>query len=193
MRKKLLIITDYQNDFVASDGKVAKIIGDKNFLKLQEIAPKIQKLVDFWHQKEKKVLFLVSDYNSEYHKGYYKEFRARGAYGNTVLKNTIGHELYKLKSEENDKFIVKNYFDGFYQTELETFLKENQITDIYFCGVNTDVCVFHTAIGAMNRGYNVYVIEDATETITDNKKIFLDYLREYVGVKIIESKLINNQ
>lgn len=185
--KDILIVVDYQNDFVSEKGKVAKRL-KANFSKLQKISKKIQGLIDVWHGKDNPVLFLVSDYDSKYYTGEYKKFReTKSAYGNTALKNTWGYELYKLEPGKKDKFITKHFLNGFYKTNLENYLKTEKIDSIYFCGVNTDVCVFHAAIGSMIRGYKTYVIEDATETISPNKQIFLDYLDKYLGVNLITS------
>ncbi len=190
--KDILIIVDYQNDFVSPDGQVAKRLGNNIFLKSQALAGKLQKLIDMRHKTNKLVLFLVSDYNIKHYKGYFKKIRTKtkSAYGGAATKSTWGHKLYRLKSKPKDHFVVKHYFDGFYKTKLGDFLQKNKITDVYICGVNTDVCVFHTAIGSSIRGYKTFVIKDATETITPNKKIFLDYLEKYVGIQIVTSKQI---
>ena len=116
----------------------------------------------------------------------YRKHREIGPYGNTAIKGTFGHQLYKIKPQKGYKTIIKNFFDGFYHTELDEYLKKNGIENIYLCGINTDVCIFHTSISAMNRGYNVHIIESATVgTSKENKKIFLDYLEKFVGVKVI--------
>jgi ureidoacrylate peracid hydrolase len=189
MKKDLLIVVDYQNDFVSEDGKIAKRI-KIDLSKLQKIQNTIQKLIDIWHKENKPILFIMNDYNTKYYKGDYKKFRAtKSAYGNTALNGTWGHELYKIKKDKKDKVLIKHFFDGFYKTRLDEFLKKNKIENIYFAGVNTDVCVFHTSLGAVIRGYKVNVIEDATATVSDkNKKIFLDYLNKYTGINIINSK-----
>lgn len=187
--KKALLVIDYQNDFVSSDGKVAlkliKILGNDVFKRLQFISTYINKSILIFKKNNNKVIFVKSDYDEKYHLGQFKIFRANGAYGNTALIGTNGHELFNIKIEA-DFEVLKNYFDAFMNTKLEEYLKGNFITDIYLCGVNTDFCVFHTAITAMIKGYNVFVITDATDTITNNKLIFLEYLEKYMGVKLIQ-------
>ena len=190
--KDILIVVDFQNDFVSPDGQVAKMLGNNVLLKSQVLKIKLQKLIDSFHKTNKLVLFLVSDYNIKHYKGCFKRIRTKmkSAYGEAATKGTWGHKLYQLKSKTKDSFIVKHYFDGFYKTKLENFLQKNKIKNVYICGVNTDVCVFHTAIGSSIRGYKTFVIRDATETITSNKKIFLDYLNKYVGVQMVYSSQI---
>lgn len=189
MKKDLLIIVDYQNDFVSNDGKVARKI-KANFSKLQAISGVIQKLINNRHKKNQLILFLLNDYNTKFYKGEYKKYReTKSAYGNTGLVGTWGHKLYKIKQGEKDKVLVKHFSGGFYKTKLDDFLKNYGIKELYIVGVNTDVCVFQTALEAAIRGYKVNVIEDATATFSDEiKKIFLDYLNKYLGINIINSK-----
>ncbi len=191
MKNSILIVIDYQNDFVAPNGKVAKKFDNKLLKKSQKISTKIQFLIDKWHADKNIVLFLSSDLSSKYYKGNFQTHKNQSAYGNTAIKGTWGHKLYKLKYNNDDKSIVKHFFDGFYKTNLDKYLKNKKIKNIFLCGINTDVCLFHTAIGAMYRGYNVFAIEDATASIHNrNKKIFLDYLINYVGVRTVKSNKI---
>jgi nicotinamidase-related amidase len=183
----LLIIVDYQNDFVAADGQIARKVGAEKLQASQKLAPKLQTLIDTWHAKKNPVLFLISDYRRDGYKGYYKKAREKNMYVGAAAPGTRGSELYQLKPEKEDLFVTKKYFDGFYETLLEQKLQDLKAQKIFLCGVNTDVCVFHTAIGSMIRGYETMVIEDATETISPNKQLFLDYLQKYVGVQIVNS------
>lgn len=182
--KKALIVIDYQNDFLSNKGKIAKKLGVKFIERGQRISHKIQALINQFHSQNDHVIFLMNNYNTENYKGSFKKHRKKSPYGDTALLGEWGHDLYNLEPGSKDKFIVKKFFDGFYETKLEQFLKKGKITDLYLCGINTDVCVFHTAIGAMIRGYNVTIIKDATATITNHKNIFLNYLSKFVGVKI---------
>ncbi len=189
-KKNLLMVVDYQNDFVSPTGKIADVLKDGLFSS-QKISSKIQKLINFWHKKNAPIVFLVSDYNTKHCIGEYKKFKKSGPYGDIAKKGTWGFELYKITPLEKDKFIIKNFMDGFYKTKLREYLKSKKISTLYFCGINTDVCVFHTAIGAAVRGYKVFIIEDATATPNKkNKKIFIDYMRDIVGIKPILAKEI---
>jgi len=186
--KKALVVIDYQNDFLSNKGKVAKRLGSELIASGQKISKKIQALIDQFHSKNNYVIFLMSDYNTQNYKGAFKEHRKKSPYGDTAFFGEWGYNLYELKAGDEDKFIVKKFFDGFYKTNFDQFLKKEGVIDLHFCGINTDVCVFHTAIGAMNRGYSVTVIKNATATITNHKNIFLNYLAKFAGVKIKNSK-----
>ena len=47
-------------------------------------------------------------------------------------------------------------------TRLDEMLKANGITHVYCVGLSYNVCVFHTAVDAVEFGYQTYVIKDAT-------------------------------
>ena len=149
--KDILIVVDYQNDFISPKGQIAKKIGNSLLLKSQKLVDKLQPLLDKWHNEDKPVLFLVSDYSLDNYKESYRKGREKSPYGNTAKQGTWGYKLYKLKASPKDTIITKNYFDGFYKSKLEDFLKDNNIEKVYLCGINADVCVFHTAIVAIIR------------------------------------------
>jgi len=184
---KLLIVVDYQNDFVSPDGHLSLSLDHNVLCKTQKLAPILQALIDKWHSRSDPVLFLLSDYNLKNYKGAFLRAREASPYGGAAITGSWGHDLYKLKSNPTDKILVKNYFDGFQDSLLESSLKEIEAKEAYFCGINTDVCVFHTAIGALTRGYNTYLIEDATDTPSSHKKVFVDQLKR-LGVQITNSK-----
>lgn len=185
--KSLLITMDYQNDYVDSQGKVAKKL-KTDLIDNQKILPSIKRVINKWRSENNSILFIMNDYNVKNYKGAFKKHRAKGAYGNTALQGTWGHELYKIIPEKSDKIIVKNFPHGYYKTNLEKYLKSLNPSKIYFTGINTDVCVFHTAFYTALLGYETYVIEDATAgTTKKNKKIYLNHLEKIAGIKIIKS------
>ncbi|MHC5716758.1 MAG: cysteine hydrolase family protein [Nostoc sp.] len=54
----------------------------------------------------------------------------------------------------------KPYYSAFTE-EFSSFILINQISKIYLCGVETDSCIFQTAIDSFERGIEPVVIEDA--------------------------------
>ena len=49
-------------------------------------------------------------------------------------------------------------------------LKQHGITDLYVVGLAYDYCVKHTAIDAVEHGFNTYVLEDATKAVDQSEK-----------------------
>ncbi len=44
--------------------------------------------------------------------------------------------------------------------ELKDYIRENDISQIYLCGFDTDACIQKTAIDLFEQNYDVYVLKD---------------------------------
>ena len=51
------------------------------------------------------------------------------------------------------------------KTELETILRNNQITRVFSCGLAFDYCVGSTAYDAAVKGFQSFIIQDATRSV----------------------------
>lgn len=73
----------------------------------------------------------------------------------------------QLSPGAGEQRIDKNYNSSFEQTELKELLSDLGATHIVLCGAATNWCIRATAYGALERGYNLTLLEDAhtTETI----------------------------
>jgi len=72
--------------------------------------------------------------------------------------------LPTLVRRTEDIFITKTANDSFYNTNLETILKNHDITDLFITGCATDFCVDATVHSALSRDYNIVVIRDCHTT-----------------------------
>jgi hypothetical protein len=84
-----------------------------------------------------------------------------------ILYNSFNEFPLGLKTK-----IVKSLDNAFQFTYLHSYLKRNEITDLFLMGVNASVCVKDTAKSALNRGFKIStsldVIKDAgRESIRD--------------------------
>jgi nicotinamidase-related amidase len=66
---------------------------------------------------------------------------------------------------EDMQFVQKLNFSAFYDAQLDSILKEHNIHDVYITGINTDYCVFATALDAFYHGLGVYVVSDCVSSI----------------------------
>ncbi|KAJ7244771.1 Isochorismatase hydrolase [Mycena haematopus] len=97
-----------------------------------------------------------------------------GGFGRLLMRDAVNSELYgplqaefqKGKDAGTDFWIHKNRMSGLwgYQSSLDLFLQENEITTLLFAGVNADQCVAGTLVDAYFRGYDCVLIEDCTAT-----------------------------
>jgi len=79
-----------------------------------------------------------------------------------------GSEGFALLPELNQPagafYVTKTACDAFYNTALETLLREQGIREFVICGCATDYCVDATIKNGVSRGYYITVAEDAHTT-----------------------------
>lgn len=66
---------------------------------------------------------------------------------------------------------------------LKKYISENKIDEIYLCGLETDACVYKTAIDLFENNYNVFVLEDycmCCSGVRDHKNA-IKILRKLIG------------
>lgn len=88
------------------------------------------------------------------------------ASGSPVLtKGSWGAELAApLRAEDGDILIDKYRMSGFWDTELDSVLRNLRVDTLLFAGVNSDQCVYATLIDAACLGYDVVLLTDASAT-----------------------------
>ena len=63
------------------------------------------------------------------------------------------------------KFIPKNNYSCFAKSKLLDTLREASIDEVYICGINTDFCVFATAMDAFQNQFLTFVVADAVTSV----------------------------
>lgn len=64
----------------------------------------------------------------------------------------------------DDLVIDKFRMSGFWDTELDSVLRQRNVSTVLFAGVNADQCVLATLMDAACLGYDVVMLDDATAT-----------------------------
>jgi nicotinamidase-related amidase len=78
-----------------------------------------------------------------------------------------GRELVeRLEPRENDYFVIKPQFSGFYSTNLPVLLPKLGATRLILTGVAADICVLFTAADAHMRAYDLWVPGDTVASLT---------------------------
>lgn len=70
----------------------------------------------------------------------------------------------ELRPAPCDVVVHKHRMSGFWDTELDSILRNLGITTLLFAGVNADQCVLATLVDAACIGYDVVLLEDASAT-----------------------------
>jgi nicotinamidase/pyrazinamidase len=95
----------------------------------------------------------------------------------------ISGEFYIFK-----KGTEKNYhpYSGFGGTDLEKFLREKGIEDVFITGLATDYCVKDTALDASKFGFNTVVVIDGCRAIAEDIEPTLQGFFK-AGIEVVES------
>lgn len=131
--KNLLLIIDVQKSFINKNTK--------------DLPEKIQNLVDL--NKYDHVVF-TRFINSEENITY-KELNYQGCMTEEEKQIVIKTGSYKV--------IDKNIYTALNE-ELSNYIRENDINELYLCGIDTECCVLKTAFDLFEKGYEVYVLEN---------------------------------
>ena len=130
--KKLLVVVDYQVDFV---------IGSLGFPKAKTLEEGIiDKIIEFENNDDDVVFTLDTHYDN-----YFETIEGINLPVKHCIKGTKGHELYgNVKNMiSNHPVILKETFGS---DKLLEFLKDKEYNEIAFCGVVTNICVISNAI-----------------------------------------------
>lgn len=141
--KRALLVIDVQNEYFT--GKLPVTYPEDSF-------QNILKAID--SANENKILVILIQHSN------------LGKYAATFKIGTAEHNIHeKVLKKDFDRIIEKNLPGSFTETELESYLNENNIDTIVISGYMTQMCCDTTARQAMHLGFNVEFLSDATGTL----------------------------
>lgn len=200
-----LIIVDVQNDFLPGGSLEVK---DGN-----QIIPTINEL-----QNRFDFIVATQDWHPENH-GSFAANNPRKNIGEMIELNGVQQILWPVHCVQNSKgsdfhkdLTRKNWtavfqkgtntmvdsYSGFYDnnkqgdTGLGNFLKENEISKVFICGLAADYCVKFTVMDALELGFKTYLITDATKAVNLREGDFERSLDEVknAGANLVTAKQV---
>lgn len=91
----------------------------------------------------------------------------------------------QVRPTEEDYFIIKPQFSGFYATNLPVLLPKLGVRRLILTGLATDICVLFTAADAHMRDYDLWVPADAVTAGTDERGQWaLEIMANAMGAEI---------
>lgn len=91
--------------------------------------------------------------------------------GRFLVRGEKGHDIIpELAPLPEEVIIDKPGRGAFTNTELEAVLRAKRVRNLVVCGATADACVSTTVREASDRGYDVLVMEDCVESISDELK-----------------------
>lgn len=182
---KALLVIDYTNDFVSTDGKLT--CGERG----QSIETRITALTKSFIDQGDFVVMAVDAHNEDdrYHPEtpLFPIHNVKGTEGR-ILYGELG-KLYNEISQNTPSTLYwmdKTRYSAFAGTDLELKLRERGITELHLTGVCTDICVLHTAVDAYNKGFSITVHEDAVESFDpQGHEWALRHFKNTLGAKLL--------
>lgn len=97
----------------------------------------------------------------------------------------LGHTVEELAElMQSDSPLEKTHFNALHEAPVVEAIKNTNKTQFMLCGIEAHVCVWQTAVGLLQLGYDVTVIEDCCSSRTlMSKAAGLQRMRD-VGVSI---------
>ena len=152
----LLLVIDLQNGFINENTILSK--------------ETIKELID--SNKYDKVLFtrFINDENNPT----YKKLNYKGC---------IDEDSKKICINTKDNKIIDKRTYSAYNQELIDYISNNNIKNIYLCGIDIDCCVLVTALNLFENNYNVFILKDYVySTLGEQRKInALEILKRNIG------------
>ncbi len=104
---------------------------------------------------------------------------------NSYAKGSLGSRLDKRLKIVSDLEIVKIGEDSFRNTNLDSILTRNKISELYIVGLDAAKCVNSTVEAAQNRNYKVNLIDEAilSKSLAMKDSMIINFKAR--GVKII--------
>lgn len=150
---RALVVIDMLNDFIA--GTIANP-------RAKRIVPAIRDLIDKARTDPDWVVVYANDAHLPH------DFELK-VWGEHAMAGTDGAAvLAELQPAASDFVIPKRTYSAFYDTGLDSLLRQFEVDTVILTGQHTNMCVRHTAADAFFRGYRVVVPRDAVEALTDD-------------------------
>ena len=167
-----LIVIDMLNDFITGKLKTERA---------KHIIPNIKRLIQAARAADVPMI-----YANDAHLPADSELKK---WGKHAMKGTRGAEVIpQLKPAKGDYVLDKRTYSGFFETGLDLLLREMGVDTIVLTGLDTNICVIHTAADAFFRGYKIVVTEDATEALSEQEyQEGLQYLKKVYDAEITET------
>ncbi|QTF08603.1 cysteine hydrolase [Brenneria izadpanahii] len=156
MTKHAILVIDMLNDFIGEKAPLRCPGGDLIIENLQRLFAWVRER----RQQGKMDIELV--FIQEAHRKNDADFRVRPVH---AVKGSWGSDFIKELYPQEDEYIVpKRRHSGFQHTDLDLYLREENIDTVVLTGVWTNVCVRSTGADALANAYKVITLSDGVQS-----------------------------
>lgn len=158
-----LVIVDVQNDFLPG-GSLAVPRGE-------EVIPVLNEYISIF-QEHKLPIIATRDWHPPNHCSFTDH---GGIWPTHCIADSSGAAFAKDLALPRDALLISKAttfrweaYSGFEQTHLAEMLKEMNICRLFIGGLATDYCVLNTVKDALQHGFEVYFLSDASRAVNVN-------------------------
>lgn len=207
LARTALIIVDMQNDFCGEEGWISSMGID--FSAARDRVEPINRVADAMRRFGAPVLWLnwgVRHDRANLMPSTQHPFNPHGDGPGLAGPRTAGQRSYNvlekggwgaelvegLKPTADDIRVDKHRISGFWDTPLDSILRNLEVRTLLFAGINADHCVYATLIDANFKGYDTIMLEDCVATTSPDfcLQATLHNVRFCFGFTAISSDLI---
>lgn len=181
---KALLVLDIQNDFISDEARmpVAKH-------QIEPMLSSINSIIIEADHLNIPVIYIGNEFEA-------KQVISNWLRKNSAIKGSEGAKLDERLTIINDLYFPKNAANALTNSELVSYLRENNMKHLIIVGVFTEGCVTATANGAIRENFSVTVVEDAVGSASDKKRVQSLQKLEGNGITVMNSselfrKLLN--
>jgi ureidoacrylate peracid hydrolase len=159
-----VVVIDMQNDFCSPDGATAKSGG--TIAPQNAMLPQLQRFIAGARERGIAIVYLqtvASEATDSRNWLYRASDKPRN---HNVREGTWGAELYGVSPLPGEIVVEKHRNNGFHNTRLDSVLRAHKIETLVVTGIATNVSVETTARDAVQRDYNVVLVDDCTAAYT---------------------------
>jgi nicotinamidase-related amidase len=162
-----LVVIDTVNDFLSEGGKAYPLVKDE--LDRIGVIENLKRLLSGARERGLPIIFAPMSYTEEdfttwkHLSGIHKEM-----YDNRMFEaGSWGADFHPQLSPQTGEIIVAPHknIDVYATTDLDTQLRQHNVEYVAFAGMSGTLCVESSARTAMERGYHVSLIKDATAAV----------------------------
>jgi nicotinamidase/pyrazinamidase len=195
---KTLVIVDVQNDFMPG-GRLEVPHGDM----IVPVINRIQEYFDLvvatqdWHPKNHKSFASNHSNKTPFEKISFHG-RQETVWPDHCVQGSKGAEFHPDLETRKISAIFRKGMDpeidsysGFYDnghqisTGLSGYLKEKGVTEIHFCGLAADICVYYTIMDSLKEGFSATLIEDASRPLNNDDFVIKKTKLLKMGVRVV--------
>lgn len=189
-----ILMIETQNEWMHPEGKLNQsLVQDKEML--QRSITNIEKVVDFARANGIPLLHIGLRFQPNYPELAHGQCGLRKAIpqAGTFQINSFGAEFYKSIKPLAHEFVVTGRMgaSGFAGSNLDVYLRNNKLENLYLLGYATHVCVESTLREAHDKGYHTFVLSDATAAFNQQQQdYFLKEILHHFGEGIVTGDFI---